>query len=202
MTSRFLKQFNMTTIDLLCQRYLTMLYQDAQRKSSSSQNNVAEFYGEVLYPSVDKLLTEINPCEKDVFVDYGSGLGQMAVQVFLKSQVKEVYGIEILADLHLQAYNVSQRVRRELPEFFANNRKLDFLLGSFLDIKLTPTIAMVSATCFTQPLLWELGKILNATSSIHTVLTLRPIKTLTRLSFKKTIRLECSWDSTLCYVYK
>ena len=203
MTFHFtLDKKNKVDIDDLCQRYLTILYQGVQRKSISPKNNVAEFYGEVLYPSVDKLLAEIQPSYTDVFVDYGSGLGQMVIQVFLKSQVKEAYGIELLPDLHQHAFKAAIQLQQEIPEFYHEERKLKFLLGDFLEIKIPATIAMVSSTCFNQSLLWDLGKIIENTPSIHTVLSLRPIKTLKRLSFKKTIRLECSWDTTLCYVYK
>ena len=189
-------------MDTLCQNYLTILYHDVQREMVSVKN-ICESYGEILYPSVDKLLSAIELSDRDVFVDYGSGLGKIVIQIFLKSLVKEAYGIEILPELHLHALNASQRLQHDLPEFYKNERKLTFLLGNFLEIPLSKaTVALVNSTCFTQQLLSDLGKIIEHTRNIHTVLSLRPIHTLQRLVFKKSIRIECSWDTTLCYIYR
>ncbi|BCA95671.1 hypothetical protein TUM19329_20320 [Legionella antarctica] len=189
-------------IDSLCQQYLAILYHDVQRRNDLVINNICETYGEILYPSVDKILSVIQPSDSDVFVDYGSGLGKMVIQFFLKSRVKEAYGIEISPDLYQHSFNAAQRLRHELPGFYQCGRKLTFFLGDFLEVHLeTATIAMVTSTCFTQSLLNQLGKIIEHTPSIHTVLSLRPISILERLTFKKTIRLECSWDTELCYVY-
>jgi hypothetical protein len=195
-------ELSINDIDILCQNYLTILYHNAQRKNDAVANNVCETYGEVLYPGVDKFLSLIQPSNRDVFVDYGSGFGKMVIQVFLKSLVRAAYGIESVPELHQHASNAAQRLKNELPEFYQNRRKLDFILGNFLEVPLTTvTIAFVSSTCFTQSLLNALGKKLELTPSVHTVLSLRPISVLERLSFKRTIRIECSWDSALCYVY-
>lgn len=195
-------ELSINDIDILCQNYLTILYHEAKRKNESVVTNVCETYGEILYPSVDKLISVIKPSKSDVFVDYGSGFGKMVIQVFLKSLVREAYGIESVPQLHQHASNVAQRLQHDLPGFYHGGRKLDFVLGSFLEVPLTTvTIAFVNSTCFTQLLLNSLGSRLELTPSIHTVLSLRPISVLERLSFKKVIRIECSWDSALCYVY-
>ncbi|KTD35856.1 hypothetical protein Lnau_0840 [Legionella nautarum] len=188
--------------DTLCQHYLTILYHEVQQKNPIITGNLCETYGEILYPSVNKLLSAIQLSDADVFVDYGSGVGKMLIQVFLKTVVKEAYGIEIVPELHQQALNAAQRLQQELPDFYQNNRKLTFWLGNFLEIPIpSATVAIIVSTCFSQPLLNALGKIIEATPSIHTVLSLRPVSTLQRLPFKKAIAVECSWDSALCYIY-
>lgn len=187
-------------INSLCQHYLTVLYHGIHKKGFSK--NINETYGEILYPSIDKLLSAIELSENDVFVDYGAGLGKIVIQVFLKSLVKEAYGIEISPELHQHASNAAHKIQHHLPDFFNNGRKLKFLHGDFLKVPLTTaTVALVNSACFTQPLLTELGRIIECTPSIHTVLSLRPINTLQRFTFKKSIRIECSWDTALCYVY-
>jgi hypothetical protein len=194
-------KFNINDIDALCQNYLAILYHDVQRNRASVEN-ICESYGEILYPGVDKLLSAIKLSVQDIFVDYGSGLGKMVIQVFLKSLVKEAYGIEIVPELHQHALHAAQRLKQELPEFYEENRKLTFLVGNFLEIPLTKvTVALINSTCFTQQLLNDLGKQIEHTPSIHTVLSMRPIHTLERLPFKKTVRIECSWDTALCYIY-
>jgi hypothetical protein len=189
-------------IDTLCQHYLAILYHESQRKSHSAKEDICETYGEILYSGVDKLLSIIQPSEQDVFVDYGSGFGKVVLQVFLKTPVRRACGIESVSDLHQQALKAAQKIHEDLPGFYQNGRSLEFLQGNFLELPVpSVTIAFVNATCFTQSLLNDLGLILDLTPSIHTVLSMRPISVLERLPFKRTIRIECSWDTALCYVY-
>ncbi len=196
---------SITEVDALCQHYLTILYSDEPPKQGTvtlSQNLIGETYGEILYPSINKLISSITLTEQDVFVDLGSGKGQVVIQLFLNSLVKEAYGIELLPKLHDSALAAAKRLRSELPDFFHETRKIHFLSGSFLDISFaTATVAFINSTCFTQSLVNELGLIIENTPSIHTVLSLRPMGTLKRLVFKTAIRIECSWDSALCYIY-
>ena len=194
---------SITDVGTLCQHYLMTLYSDALPKQDiTSRAAVTETYGEITYSSVNKLISSISLTEQDVFVDLGSGKGQVVIHVFLNSLVKEACGIELLPKLHDRAIAASRRLQSELPVFFHGSRKINFLLGSFLDIPFTKaTVVFINSTCFTQSLLNELGQLIENTPSIHTVLSLRPINTLKRLVFKKAIRIECSWDSALCYFY-
>ena len=188
-------------IDTLCQHYLATLYHGVLLKNVT--NHVWETYGEILYPSIDRLLSELVLSKDDVFVDYGSGLGKIVLQVFMKSIVKAAYGVEISSELHQYATIAATQLHHDLPDFFGNERKLVFLQGSFLEVAIpAPTVALVNSACFTQTLVAELGKVIESTPSIHTVLSLRTIHTLQRLIFSKVIRIECSWDTALCYVYR
>ena len=105
--------------ELLCQQYLHLLYQDKKghREQSTSQRVISESYGEILYPGVNKLLSLLALTNEDYFVDVGSGLGKLAMQVFLNSAVKKVYGIELIPELHQQALLALQRLKHDLPEF-------------------------------------------------------------------------------------
>lgn len=188
--------------DLICQHYLNLIYQNAQVKKRAQDHCISETYGEILYPSMESLLSVFNLCKQDVFVDLGSGLGKIAIYVFLRSQVQEVHGVEIIPELHDQALAAANRVYRELPEFFEGNRKLIFTMGDFLKIPLeAASVLFIGASCFSPAITYKLGEIINASTHIHTVLTLRPIPNLERLLFKKTVRVECSWDTALCYIY-
>jgi 16S rRNA A1518/A1519 N6-dimethyltransferase RsmA/KsgA/DIM1 with predicted DNA glycosylase/AP lyase activity len=156
--------------------------------------SITETYGELLPESVNKLLRVISINENDVFLDLGSGLGKVVKQIFFQTRVKEAHGIEINADLHAEATQHSLQ---------NSNRTLRFTQGDFLTQPLTDaTVVLIASPCFSPSILHALGKRINDTSTIHTVLSLRPIATLTRLQFKKIIRVECSWDTALCYVYK
>jgi len=158
--------------------------------------NINETYGEILSESVTKLLRLIPMTENDVFLDLGSGKGKVVSQVFAETNVKEARGIELLPALHAEAErNKSARI--------PVNRSLTFIQGDFLQVPFTAaTIVFIASPCFGASLLHQLGDKLNHTPTIHTVLSLRPIATLSRLTFKKIVRIECSWDSALCYIYR
>jgi hypothetical protein len=189
----------------LCQHYLDILYRKISvfhAEVNASKNNIPETYGEIFYSGVEKLLSSITLTPEDVFADLGSGIGKIVLHAFLRSPVKEARGIELLPELHEQAIKVEGKVRQDLPEFYAESRQTRFLLGSFLELPLTDvTVALICSACFSQTMLLELGRYIDKTPSIHTVLTLRPLDTLERLPFKKAVRIECSWDTALCYIY-
>lgn len=184
----------------LCQQYLKILYQDVKTHHA---DDLTETHGEILYESVNKLLSKIAPTQDDIFIDFGSGLGKIVTQLFLNSNVKKAYGIELIPGLHQQASFAAKKLQQDLPEFFQHNRELTFLSGNFLEMDLPPaTIALINGVCFSQPLLLGLADIINKMTSIHTVLATRPLLTLKRLKLKKIIRVQCSWDTALCYLYK
>lgn len=189
----------------LCQQYLTELYLNMRGHGINERQhqNIPETYGEILYESIVHLLSQMTLSEQDSFLDLGSGLGKVVIQVFLQSAVKESRGIEIIPELYDQSIIASQKIKEALPVFFEKERKLTFQLGSFLEIPLHgASILLIGSVLFSPAMLCALGKIIDSTDSIHTVLTLRPILTLKRLTFKKVIRVECSWDTALCYLYQ
>jgi len=191
--------------DYLCQQYLNTVYRDKKghRSQPAAERIISESYGEILYPSVNKLLSILNLQEDDVFWDAGSGLGKLAMQVFLSSKVKAVYGIEIIPELHQKACEAAQQLQRELPEFYSNNRALEFLLGSFLEVPLeNATVLFIGSPCFTPLMLDTLSYRIQNTPSIHTVLTLRPLCRLQRLTCTSYCRIQGSWDTALCYIYR
>jgi hypothetical protein len=185
------------------QEYLNLLYPKTFPQQNLKQKNISETYGEILYESISKLINHLSISEQDVFFDLGSGLGKVAIQFFLNSAVKESHGIEIIPELHYQALNAAKKTKQDLPDFFNHDRKLNFLSGNFLDCSFNKaSVVLLGSPCFSQKILNQLGEKFNMASTIHTVLSLRPINTLKRLSFKKAIRVECSWDSALCYIYQ
>lgn len=184
----------------LCQQYLHVLYQDV-RSNSVWRQEISETYGEILYPSVNKLLSAISYNERDVFYDLGSGLGKLALQVFLQTNMQKIVGIEILPELHQQAELAKQKVKHDMP-FLFNDRDCEFKLGSFFEIPLADaTMVLIGSPCYTMQMFHQLASIIDLNNNIHTVISLRPLLNLNRLKFKKTIRIEGSWDSGLCYLY-
>lgn len=186
----------------LCQRYLNLVYSEA-RNRFDQQQDIAQTYGEILFKSMSKLLAAAPLNAQDSFLDLGSGLGKVILQVFLQSPVREAYGVEIIPGLHEQAMAAGQRMQQDLPHFFAGERKLSFIQGDFLQLPWPrATTVLIGSPCFGPSILNKLGERINADSAIHTVLSLRPLGTLQRLPFRKALRVECSWDSAQCLLYR
>lgn len=186
--------------ELLCQHYLTGLYHKAQRHPTL--RSISETYGEILSSGVNKLLSLITLSKDDVFVDLGSGLGKVVVQVFLQSDVKEARGLEIIPELHNQALLIKEQVQHALPEFFTHERTLNFSLDNFLIHPLMDaSVLLIGSICFPPSMLFQISKIINSMDTIHTVFSLRPLSHLKNLAFKRTVRVECSWDTALGYLY-
>ena len=186
--------------ELLCQHYLKLIYDEIQ---ANVQFRSPGDYAEILFEGVTKLLTKVKVNDNDRFVDFGSGKGKIAAQVFLQTPVKESAGIELVEGLHHQATLAADRIAQDLPQFFSHGRKLAFFHGNFLNYPLSDmTITLINSICFSQELINSLGTLLNEIRNIHTIVTLRPIATLTQFTFKRSTRIECSWDSALCYIYE
>lgn len=190
---------------ILCHHYLKNVYDRLRLLSSlpSTQTLISQSNGEVLPQSVSKLLGFMSLTANDIFLDLGSGAGKIVAQVFLQTEVKKALGVEIVSPLYKQAQQAAAMIQTELPVFYENERVLRFVQGDFLQEPwLNATVVFINSICFTQKMLVLLGKKINQSPTIRLVLTLRPIPTLTRLSFKKVISVEGSWDSALCYLYE
>jgi hypothetical protein len=191
----------------LIEQYLHYLYQDTQgyrkKEKKRHRKDLSDAYGEILYPSIDKLLTLFPLSPEDIFLDLGSGLGKLIAQVFLNTPIKEARGIELEPALYQQSMTALRRIQEDLPDFFKAGRAIHFLNDDFLTTPYTDaTVVLATATCFSQSMLERIGQQIEKTPSIRLVLSLRPIPTLYRLPFTRTVRVECSWDAALCYVYE
>ncbi len=190
---------------LLCQQYMDMTYNrisSSLRSNQPESNTFSTTNGEILYHDLVTLLKLIKPDENDIFFDLGAGVGKIVLQVYLETPVKKAIGIEIMSDLHQRSLRVLDHVKADLPEAFPANRHIQFMSGSFFSIPFeTATILMISCMCFTQAMMLRLGSIINHNSHVRTVISLRPILNLTQLKLKQIIRIQCSWDASLCYIY-
>lgn len=194
------------TLDHCCQDYLHHLYQAPRSYSyaeSYKKNDLAATQGEILYDSMNKLLSCLSLNEQDVFFDLGSGSGRVTAQVFLKSRVREACGIEFIPELHALSLNIARQMESELPEFYEKERKLRFIQGNFLQIPFTEaTVVLMNSVCFNQTTLRQVAVLIDGNPNIHSLLSLRPLPGLQRLRFVKTLRTECTWDTALCYLYQ
>ncbi|HVV67564.1 MAG TPA: hypothetical protein VHE99_00785 [Gammaproteobacteria bacterium] len=196
--------------DELYQGYLAKVYQDTQaffpyshhERESRAQTGVCIVYGELLYYSVKKVIKEMQHSPSDIFLDLGSGIGKLALQVFLESDVAKVVGIEALPILDAQAQKVAQQVASDYPFFWENGRELTFICSDFMKTSwMDATIIFACSTCFTPELLEIVGNRINQEPQVRQVLSLRPFPTL-KMPLRRVFTVEGNWDTVLCFYYQ
>lgn len=170
---------------------------------SNDKPSIAETYGEILPHGVAKLISFAELMPNDVVVDLGSGKGKLVQQVFLSSPVQEVRGIEINPVLHQEARRLQANTYRDYPALCQPPRRLMLLLGDFLKTGVLEgaTVVVIGSPCFGPSMLNRLSALIEVSTSVRAVFSLRPLLLLKRLRFKKVFRVECSWDSAQCYWY-
>ncbi len=183
----------------LCEHYLHILYKDV--KVNHEKNSINETYGEIIYPGMSKIIANVRITPEDILYDLGSGIGRAALQLFLMTTLKQVHGIEYLPYLHEMAVAAVTKSKTEIPLFY-QNRQISFECANFLETPLDKaSIILLASPCFSPSILSKLAKIIDDNRTTHTVLTLKPLP-LDQFTFKKVIRIECSWDAALCYIYE
>uniref|UniRef100_A0A1I8AQF0 Histone-lysine N-methyltransferase, H3 lysine-79 specific n=1 Tax=Steinernema glaseri TaxID=37863 RepID=A0A1I8AQF0_9BILA len=99
---KFLKQ--------ICARAYNRAVTDVSALNKHYEAFSSETYGETSFERLQMIIEEVAPGEDDVFVDLGSGVGQLIVQMAGGSRVKKAVGIEI----------------SQLPNKFAKQLEVEF----------------------------------------------------------------------------
>lgn len=164
---------------------------------------LTESNGEILFPSVELLLSKMQLTAEDHFVDLGAGHGKVILQVLLQTMTRTITGIEIVASAYARAKHALQRLQVAQPHLFSK-RNLQLIHGDFFSVQLKPqpTVVWLNATCFSQSMLHKLALLLNCYTELRMIISLRPLLHLERCKFVKRFSVECSWDTALCYVYE
>lgn len=194
--------------DQLCQDYMNALYQGVSgfisyqpgEKESGEEKKVFLTYGEMLYPSVNRLIECMDIDENDVMYDLGSGVGKVVLQYFLKTPVKKACGVEASETRNGYALQVFEQVRKEFPDLFAGNRILDAWNSNFLEADLSDaTIIYSCSTCFSEELLNNIGEMADRCPNLKYIASNKPIPS--KLQLAALVEVECSWDKTKWHVY-
>ncbi|HSW73894.1 MAG TPA: hypothetical protein VLG71_01940, partial [Candidatus Limnocylindria bacterium] len=121
-------------------------------------------YGEITYDSwqaiLDDLAQERGIFPTDEFMDFGCGVGKVAIQTYLNTPVRRSRGID-LAETRLKR---AQQVKDKLDEMglLEKGRKLEFKHGSMLEENLKGlTIGYTCSTCFSHELMHALMEMLS-----------------------------------------
>lgn len=118
----------------------TSLNKDVQKMRPEDPNQI---YGELYYYSALKLLKHLNLSPNDHFLDLGSGLGKLVLQLYLTSNIASVAGIEINQERNHIALKAMDKVKQKIssacdsaltsafPSAFNSNRTINFIQGDF-----------------------------------------------------------------------
>jgi hypothetical protein len=122
-------------------------------------------YGELSTDSLFDVMDRIpgGLSGNDVFVDLGSGLGKVCVQVFLATAVGACVGIELSARRHTLAGQVRDRLRTERPQLFAGRRSLHFVNEDILHADFgDATVIFLCARLFSDELMEKIASKIRA----------------------------------------
>lgn len=194
--------------DQLCQDYMTELYQGISgfisyqpgEKEKHAEDKVFLTYGEILFAGVNQIIDYIDITEEDVFCDFGSGIGKVPLQFFLKTPVIKSLGIEFSEARHQFAEKVYESFRKEFQEIFAG-RELKSIQGNFLEIDISDvTIIYTCSTCFDETLLQKMAEHFDKHPKLKYVISMKALP-LKELQLDTILEVECTWDKTKCHVY-
>jgi H3 lysine-79-specific histone-lysine N-methyltransferase len=91
-----------------------------------------EVYGETSFDFICQMVDEINITEDDVFIDLGSGVGQVVLQVAASTRAKICIGIEKAEVPSRYAENMDQMFRTWMKWFGKKYGEYQILKGDFL----------------------------------------------------------------------
>ena len=175
------------------------------QQQPDEKNLVRSTYGEMKFPSVSHMISQLNINKDDVFYDLGSGSGKVVMQVFLEAGVKKSIGVEYFNERHTNAKTALDKMYQLYPELKNTDRQIIYNLGNIKDVNLDDaTVIFMCSTCYPSELLTiVLDKIKNS-KNIRAVVTHKMHDDfMSVLPNKSTITFSCTWSENLTwYVYR
>lgn len=201
--------------DKLSEEYINLLYQGTSgfisyypgEREEAEKDKVFLTYGEILYPSLNKIINYMDINENDVFYDFGSGVGKVALQMLLNTPIKKAVGIEAHKKRNDVAVKVYQQVKKEFKELL-ENRHLDCLNTNFLEVDVKDaTIIYTCSTLFEPVLLADIARIVDTCPNMKYLISIPSVKfdyahvPTKNLLVEEIMDIDCTWDKTVCYIY-
>uniref|UniRef100_A0A915DEH9 Histone-lysine N-methyltransferase, H3 lysine-79 specific n=1 Tax=Ditylenchus dipsaci TaxID=166011 RepID=A0A915DEH9_9BILA len=95
----------------------------------------SQTYGETSFDRMQMILDELKPKDKDVFVDLGSGVGQLVIHAAGGSLVQKAIGIEVAALPAKFAKTLEKEFKKWMSWFGKKHQPFELQQGDFLDDK-------------------------------------------------------------------
>ena len=160
-------------------------------------------YGEMTKNSVEMLLDWIALSDQDVFYDLGCGIGRVVAHVYLRTNVKAIYGIEIAES----RYNQAQRMLASLEDspHFCTGRPVEIRKGNIAETNCADaTVVYMCSTCFPSTLMTTIVENLQRDASVGLrVISLKKFTNPGRFRLLGQKDLEMSWSKkSPVYLYQ
>lgn len=180
--------------------YLQMIYENKRGYTIPPEEGNAILnegghpqYGEIPYDSAAHILDDLNLSRQDVFYDLGSGVGKLALQVYLTTPVKRSVGIE----LSTTRWTIAESCRNQAAtdDHVMNGRDLIFLNQNILTANISDaTVCFISGITFPPPLIQSLMDRLSTLDHDVKVISVLPLPPHKQFSLVKTYHLPMSWS--------
>ena len=157
-------------------------------------NDKKEFiYGEMSTLSINKIFDHINMKNKK-FLDIGSGLGKIVIQIALEYPIKESHGIEISKKRHI----ISENIKNKLTPNIQN--KIHFINKDITKIEnINYDVIFFSNLCFSESQNIKISKLLCKQKCI--LLCLKEIDTINQYLKYYIKNIETSWSKNINVYY-
>lgn len=159
-------------------------------------------YGEITPEGVSDLVVEFGLKPGDVFYDLGSGVGKVAVQVYLESPVKKSVGVELSKTRHDCGAPVVRKLKQE--GLLQRGRQLSLICADILarDYK-DATHIYTASLCFSDEFMEKLTAHLAQSKKGLIVASLRALPEEHGFELIKVKQMPMTWsDDTPVYFYR
>jgi hypothetical protein len=148
-------------------------------------------YGIIVREAVEKMLDDVKLGAGDVFVDVGSGIGNVVLQAVAVTDCPMAVGVELLPSRLHASEKAERRARERFPRQFPSTKRLTWIEGDvvakFSELAATgPTVIFTHSWMFDDALLAKLGDMWShGLPTLRAVVSSRPLPGFTS---------EAGWD--------
>jgi tRNA G46 methylase TrmB len=178
-------------------RLLNKLYKDVWAFTIPKHDDLAiretkssSLYGEITFGGVEALINYLRLGEDDVFVDLGSGVGKVVMQIAMTSSVKKVIGVELSGTRYKDALGVLSKAS-ELGLVDAN--RCEFRNENILETDLdNASVIYTCSTAFPSNFMDKLTEKITKHPKGR-VVSLQDLPSHPRLELVDRLKLNMSW---------
>ncbi|EGD83452.1 hypothetical protein PTSG_04059 [Salpingoeca rosetta] len=163
-------------------------------------------YGEILPQGVTAVMQAIQPHPGFVFYDLGSGLGKMAMQVFLQFQAGKACGVELAQTRHEAAQKALARLTKMLGTDPVN---LQFVHGDIMKADVRDAdVVYLASLCFEEPFLTALAsRLVGDAPRMSVLISIQPISEAAsdfhaQFKLETVLNVPMSWGNADVHVYR
>lgn len=159
-------------------------------------------YGEITPEGVSELIAEFGIKQGDVFYDLGSGVGKVAVQIYLESPVKKSVGIELSKTRHDCGAAILKKLKQE--GVLERGRQLSLVCDDILAREYKDATHIYTASlCFSDEFMEKLAEHLAHGKKGLVVASLRVLPEDYGFELIKVKLMPMTWsDDTPVYFYR